>query len=149
MILHDTYRIFHVIPSIGGVGVWVVVLSYRFFSKVIYICPQWSRRLIRVQRFPKLNPGASLPKAPIKSQGAVSRISDPSLLVPSSDRKLANTSAAAGGVPLVDPALSKKKLKEVFIPPHHITVFLIKYFHPYSHQLDPTFLASAYDENSH
>lgn len=117
--------LFSCIPSIGGVGVWMVVLSYRFFSKVIYIYLQWNRRLIRVQRFPKLNPGASLPKAPIKSQGAVSRILDPSLLVPSSDRKLANTSAAAGGVSLVDPALSKKRLKEVFIPPppHHITAF--------------------------
>ncbi|KAG0129084.1 Fcf2 pre-rRNA processing-domain-containing protein [Tuber indicum] len=81
-------------------------------SKTLSTSFSTNRSKTLMTKFPKLNPGASLPKAPIKSQGAVSRISDPSLLVPSSDRKLANTSAAAGGVSLVDPALSKKRLKE-------------------------------------
>jgi hypothetical protein len=79
-------------------------------------------------RFPKLDPGSALANAPIKSQGSVSRISDPSMLVSSSDRELADTSAAAGGISRVDRAASKKKTKEV------CRLFLTSidfYFHPY------------------
>ncbi|KAI5849355.1 Fcf2 pre-rRNA processing-domain-containing protein [Morchella snyderi] len=63
---------------------------------------------ISMTKFPKLDPGSALANAPIKSQGSVSRISDPSMLVSSSDRELADTSAAAGGISRVDRAASKK-----------------------------------------
>ncbi|KAL7275151.1 dTDP-fucopyranose mutase [Rhizina undulata] len=65
---------------------------------------------VSLTKFPKLNAGPSLPKAPISVKGSVSRISDPSLIASPIDHMLAN-------IPLetrraFDPAVVKKKLKE-------------------------------------
>ncbi|KAF8539259.1 Fcf2 pre-rRNA processing-domain-containing protein [Trichophaea hybrida] len=58
-------------------------------------------------KLPKLNPGASLPKPLISSEGSVSRISNRTMLVPENERKLANSIRLVG-----DPTTNKKLKNE-------------------------------------
>ena len=71
--------------------------------------------------------------------------------MPSSDRKLADISAAVGGVSYVDPTVAKRKLKEV-CRAHYVLVFL--YLNSCSFAMFtlslpfiPYLLESAYEDN--
>jgi hypothetical protein len=59
-------------------------------------------------RLPKLDPGASLPKPPIKADGGVARIADRTALLPKTERVLANSAQ-----PVVADASTNKKSKKV------------------------------------